>query len=132
MEETANSYPVAVINANEDIIDLIRLLLDDEGIPSISGHVIDFKRGRKDLLAFLREHNPRVIVYDISPPYEENWKFFQLVKNAKEADGREFILTTTNKTALEQLVGKTDAIEIIGKPFDLEEVITSIKQKLQR
>ncbi len=72
-----------------------------------------------------------MIIYDIAPPYEENWKFFQLIKGAKAAEGRQFVLTTTNRAALEQFVGEIDAIEIIGKPFDLDEVLTTVKKKLQ-
>lgn len=132
MAETRAIYLVAVINSNEDILDSIRLILDDAGIPSISGHVIDFKKGRQSLVAFMEEYKPKVIIYDIAPPYEENWRFFQLVKDAKEVEGCQFVLTTTNKAALEKFVGETDAIEIIGKPFDLNEIVIAVKKQLQR
>ncbi len=131
MAEAGNTYPVAVINSNEDIVESIRLILEDAGILSISGHVVDFKKGRADLTAFLKDYNPQVIVYDIAPPYEENWQFLQLVKDAQQAQGRQFVLTTTNKAVLERLVGQTDAIEIIGKPFDLDEIVTAVKKKLE-
>lgn len=131
MPETENRSLVAVINSNEDVVESIRLMLDDDGIRSVAGHVIDFKRGRQDFVAFLKEHDPRVIIYDIAPPYEENWRFLQLLKDSQEAQGRQFILTTTNKAVLERLVGQTDAIEIIGKPFDLDEIVTAAKEKLQ-
>ena len=131
MAEAENRFLVAVVNSSEEIVDLIRLVLDDAGIPSIGAHVFDFKRGRQDWVTFLQSYNPRVIIYDIAPPYEENWKFFQLVKDSKEAEGRQFILTTTNKAALHKLVGEIDAIEILGKPFDLDEIATVARQKLQ-
>ncbi len=131
MSETVNHPLVAVINSNEDVVDTIRLMLDDVGIRSVAGHVIDFKRGRQNFVAFLKEHDPAVIVYDIAPPYEENWRFFQLIKDSQEAQERQFILTTTNKAVLERLVGQIDAIEIIGKPFDLDEIVTATKEKLQ-
>jgi hypothetical protein len=102
-------------------------MLDDAGIASISGHVIDFKKGRQDIVAFLKGYNPKVIIYDIAPPYEENWKFFQLVRDTKEAEGRQFVLTTTNQAALEKLVGKTDAIEIIGKPISVRLAALSLR-----
>lgn len=34
--------------------------------------------------------------------------------------GRKIVLTTTNKKRLEELVGPTDAFEIVGKPYDLK------------
>ena len=45
---------------------------------------------------------------------------------------REFVLTTTNKPALEQLVGDTEALEIIGKPYDLRRVIDAVRAALAR
>ena len=101
MAETESQKRVAVINSNEDIVEAIRLMLDDAGIASVGAHVVDFKKGRKDLIAFYHDYNPRVIVYDIAPPYEENWTFFQLVKATQETQGRHFLLTTTNKAVLD-------------------------------
>jgi len=132
MEASSSATPVAIINSNEDIIDLLRLFFADEGIASISGHVADFKRGRQDFIAFLNTYQPQVIVYDIAPPYEENWQFFQLVRQATEARGCRLILTTTNKTILERLIGEVSAFEIIGKPFDLQEVVTAVKHLLEQ
>ena len=75
---------------------------------------------------------PAVIVYDISPPYDANWRFLRLVRSAEPLQRREFVLTTTNKPALEQLVGDTEALEIIGKPYDLRRVIDAVRAALAR
>ena len=122
---------VAIINSNEDIVEAIRLILGDAGFVTVGAHLVDFKKGRQDLVAFLQEHNPRVIVLDIAPPYEENWNFFQLIKNTLAAEGRQFVLTTTNKKILEDLVGKTSTIELIGKPFDLDEIVKAVQKMMK-
>ncbi len=122
---------VAVINSNEDIVESIRLILGDAGFITIGAHLVDFKKGRQDLVAFLQEHNPKVIVLDIAPPYEENWHFFQLLKNSQEVSGRHFVLTTTNKKILEGLVGKTPTIELVGKPFDLDEIVKAVQKMMK-
>jgi DNA-binding response OmpR family regulator len=122
---------VAIINSNEDIVEAIRLILGDAGFVTVGAHLVDFKKGRQDLVAFLQENNPRVIVLDIAPPYEENWNFFQLIKNTLAAEGRQFVLTTTNKKILEDLVGRTSTIELIGKPFDLDEIVKAVQKMMK-
>jgi hypothetical protein len=42
------------------------------------------------------------------------------------------VITTTNKPALESLVGENDALEIIGKPYDLARVIDAVRAALDR
>ncbi len=41
------------------------------------------------------------------------------------------VLTTTNKRVLEALVGPTDVLELIGKPFDLDELFAAVARTLQ-
>jgi DNA-binding response OmpR family regulator len=131
MTSTPEPNVVAIINSNEDIVEAIRLILGDAGFVTVGAHLVDFKKGRQDLVAFLQENNPRVIVLDIAPPYEENWNFFQLIKNTLAAEGRQFVLTTTNKKILEDLVGKTSTIELVGKPFDLDEIVKAVQKMMK-
>ena len=82
--------------------------------------VADLKRGEPTPDAFFAAHDPRAVLWDIAIPYEANWAFFQRVAASEAAQGRAFVLTTTNKTALERLVGPTPVHEVVGKPFDIE------------
>jgi CheY-like chemotaxis protein len=128
MTSTPQPDVVAIINSNEDVVEAIRLILGDAGFVTVGAHLVDFKKGRLDLVTFLQEHNPRVIVLDIAPPYVENWNFFQLMKDTQAANGRQFVLTTTNKKILDELVGKTHTIELVGKPFDLDEIVKAVQK----
>lgn len=120
---------IAVINSNEDTTEMLREVLQRAGFSSVViGHVTEIKRGQEDFLKFLEVHNPRVFVWDISIPYEENWRFTHLIMSSDAMKGRAVVLTTTNKRALDSLVGPTETIEIIGKPYDLDHILAAVKR----
>jgi DNA-binding NarL/FixJ family response regulator len=96
----------------------------------VSGHIGELKKGELDFIAFVEHHRPAVIVYDISLRYETNWNFLKLVRSSQPAQQCRFILATTNKPALDKLVGETEALEIIGKPYDLERVVAAVRTAL--
>ena len=61
---------VAILNSNDDTVEMLRAMLEMEGIVAVSAHVSDLRRGQFDFAGFLEEHNPKVIVYDVVPPYD--------------------------------------------------------------
>jgi DNA-binding response OmpR family regulator len=121
---------VAIFNTNEDIVEALQLFLQHEGFLTVSAHVPDISRGRIDLVEFVERHQPDVIVYDVSPPYEESWNLLRLLRDTEALRRRVFVLTTTNKRVLEDLVGPTEAYEIVGKPFDMAEVARAVRAAL--
>jgi DNA-binding NtrC family response regulator len=116
---------VAVINSNADTVEMLRLALQQAGFESVTAHIEEIKRG---LLDCLKEHDPRVVIYDIPPPYDQNWEFLKLLRMTEAMRDRAVVVTTTHKGHLEKLVGPTDAIEIVGKPYDLDQVIRAVQQ----
>lgn len=129
---TVSKPIIAVFNASDDTVELLRTALESQGFHTVTGHIPDVKRGELDLVDFIEHHAPAVIVYDISPPYDANWTFLRLVQNLEPVKGRPFVITTTNKPALDKLVGETEALEIIGKPYDLAQVVDAVRAALAR
>jgi DNA-binding NarL/FixJ family response regulator len=121
---------VAVFNSSSDTVEMLRTALEAQGLHTVSGHITDLKKGDLDFVSFVEHHRPAVIVYDISPPYETNWSFLRLVRSSQPAQRSRFILTTTNKPVLDKLVGENEAIEIIGKPYDLDRVVAAVRSAL--
>jgi CheY-like chemotaxis protein len=121
---------VAVFNSSDDTVEMLRTVLERQGLHTVPGKIPDLKRGELDFISFVEHHRPAVIVYDMSPPYDTNWAFLRLVRSSDAAKQSQFVITTTNKPALDKLVGETEALEIIGKPYDLQLVVDAVRRAL--
>ena len=122
---------LAIINTSPELVELLRGAAEDAGYRTVVGWVPEFREGRQDLAAFLREHEPDAVLWDIALPYEENWRYVQGVRARGIMRDCPLVLTTTNKRVLEELVGPTDTLELIGKPFDLNELFAAVARTLQ-
>ena len=118
-----------VLNTSTDVIDLLRHTLEQAGIVTFTAFTHEVRDGAVDFDAFIGQHNPDVIVYDIAPPYDANWKLFQHLSSRPIAGGRQFVITSANATHVERLVGKDHRVyEVIGKPADLEQITRAVKE----
>jgi CheY-like chemotaxis protein len=113
---------IVIVNANDELIEILAEVFRRDGYDVVTAHSRDVREGSVDLLALLAQHEPAVLVYDVAVPYEENWAFVQRLRATAGFGSGRLILTSTNKPALERLVGPTDTIEIVGKPFDVEQI----------
>jgi DNA-binding response OmpR family regulator len=125
---------VALFNASDDTVEMVQRMLDASGFNCLVGcHFTDLKKGTIDFARYLGEHQPQVVIFDISPPYQENWDFFKTLRDAKAMEGRGLVLTTTNKERLDETVGRdSKAFEIVGKPYDLHQIRSAIHAALER
>ena len=118
-----------VLNTSPDVVDLLRRALEQAGVVTVTGFTHDVRDGEIDLGALVQQHNPDVIVYDIAPPYDANWKLFQHLSGMPVLTGRQFVITATNKAQVEKLVGRAHHVyEVVGKPADLGEIVRAVKE----
>jgi len=126
---------VALFNASDDTIDMIQRLLTSSRSDQtlIWCHFADLKKGIVDFGKYMDKHNPEVVIFDLSPPYDENWKFFKTMRDAKTMKGRGIVLTTTNKDRLDEVLGEdSHALEVVGKGKDLREIDAAIKSETHK
>ena len=124
---------VAIFNSSEDTIEILKIALEEHGYAVASGHVSDLKKGQVDVLDFVKEHQPEVVIYDVALPYEENWRFLRLLQSSDALKNLKWIITTTHKRRLQELVGDCgEVFEIVGKPYDMDQIVNAVRGALGR
>ena len=126
MGDSPSPRVVAVLDSDPDTIEMMKTWLEFHGFVVVVGSLLEFRLGKDDLHTFLDRTRPEVIVYDLGIPYETNYRFLQTVSADPVFARSSLVITTTNASAVRTLLG-VDAIEILGKPYDLDTVIGAIR-----
>jgi len=108
---------------------MLRVLFENAGFVVVTAMTNALRDGKVDLEAFMRQHKPKVVVYDIAIPYEQNWRLFQHMKASPACRDARFVVTTTNVAQVEKVAGSEQLLhEIVGKPYDLDQVARAVKE----
>jgi DNA-binding NarL/FixJ family response regulator len=122
---------VAIFNSHREFIGGLRTALESEGVPTVAALLAEIQDGTLDLVSFLAMHDPHVIVYDLPQPFERHWNFLRLLKRTDAAKKRTWILTTTDKNALDAVFGASGVIDIVfGEPYSIGEVVDAVRHAL--
>jgi len=120
---------VAIFNSRPDFIEALRAALEADGFVAHTAHLADIQDGTLDLLAFVHLHEPELIIYDLPRPYERHWNFLRLLKETASLKDVTWVLTTTDKQALEGAVGASGVVQIIfGEPYGVVDVVDAVRK----
>ena len=124
---------VAAIDSSTDVIGLLQHALEQASFPRRHPYIDDIRTGRLDLARYVEQHDPYVIVYDIVPPYDRNWRFLAELRDPPIFNGRPFVVTSTDAQRVQQAVGgDTDVYEMVGTPYDPEFIVDTVKEASRR
>lgn len=122
---------VAIINTSPDAINLLSTVFNHAGFRVVSAYTFDIRDGNLNLESFLRTHEPGVVVYDIAPPYEQNFELLEQLRRTS-LKGYRLVLTTTNPSRVEPLVGRDEQVyEVVDKEGDLDMIIRATREALR-
>jgi len=130
MTGSGGARHVSIFNSRPDFIEALRAALERDGFTASCAHLADIQSGTLDLLAFVQRHRPQLVVYDLPRPYELHWNVLRLLKDTKSLEGAIWVVTTTDKKALEAAVGADGVVQIIfGEPYGVDDVVGAVRTR---
>jgi DNA-binding response OmpR family regulator len=122
---------VVVFNQNTDALVPLASLMESAGFDVVSALIPTVRDGRCDANGIMERHDPAVVVYDIGPPYEDNWEKFQICRATSMRD-RRFVITSPNPAHVQRLAGRDERIyEIVDQPWDLDNIVHAVKEAVR-
>jgi hypothetical protein len=103
--------------------------LERAGFVVFEIYIEAIKLGSADVDSLLKQHDPKVIVYDLAPPYDMNWRFLEHLRTVTRLKGRQFVLTSVNARNAEAAVGNDESVyEVVGEERDIAEVVRAVRE----
>jgi CheY-like chemotaxis protein len=120
---------VAVFNTSPDTVEMLRIVLEQAGFVVMGLYTYEVRDGRINIENVFNQHEPDVVIYDIAPPYDKNWREFRHMCTMPALARRKFVLTTTNiQRVREAIDNPPEMFEIVGKPYDLGAIVEQVKK----
>ena len=130
---SGNPDVVGVFNTSEDTTDMLRFVIEQAGYVVVTAFTNQLRDGAIDLEALMRQHRPKVVVYDIAIPYDVNWRLFEHIRASPACEGVQFVITTTHEKHVKKIAGPDEHLtEIVGKPYDLDLVVQAVHKAAGR
>jgi CheY-like chemotaxis protein len=129
MASNGHSPHILVLNSSEEFLQLMQTLLTDEGFRVTT----DTKAA--DKLEEIAESQPDLVIVDFLWVNDtDGWRLMQLMKLNPRTTKIPVILCTAGVTEVEALAPQLGRmhIEVVIKPFDLDDLLNAIRRQLGR
>ena len=122
-ERLSEKKKILFLEDEKELLTTVSMLLRDQGY-----QVIDAEKG-EDALTLAAETTPDLILADIKLPGIDGFDFLKSVRQLKACEKVPFVfLTAFNDLKAMMNAKKQGASEYITKPFDVEYLVTRIKE----
>ena len=130
MSGASKTQRVAIFNSRPDFSEALRLALEASGFTTACARLADVQDGTLDVPGFVHLHRPSLVVYDLPRPYETHWNFLRILRETESLRNATWVLTTTDRHALEAAAGTAGALEIVfGEPYAVTAVVAAVRKR---
>ena len=117
---------ILIVDDEQDIVESLQFVLETAGYDCHCAY--DGEEG----LNLAREVLPDLIILDVMMPRINGYKISRLLKFDKKYQNIPILMITARSQEEDKLIGEeTGADEYITKPFDLDEVLATVKKYLE-
>src|SRR5689334_17544059 len=107
----ADTPPVILImNTSPDTVELLRIVLENAGFVVLSTYTHDMREAKVDIEALARQYQPSLVIYDIAPPNDKNWRQFLITCAMPALKRINFLVTTTNERHVRAVAGADQTV----------------------
>jgi DNA-binding NarL/FixJ family response regulator len=118
---------IAIVSAGTEDPESLRAGLEAEGFEAVVARLPEIRTGELDLVTFLEEHDPEVIVYQLGVPYPQSLTFLRLLQDTAIARHRAWVLTAGDPAAVADLLDAAATIPEVTAP---EAIVQAVRRAL--
>lgn len=121
--------PVGIVESDPESMKVLCMTVEMAGFTPVTETLMEVKENTQSFADFIKTYHPRLVLFDIPVPYSSNALLVKtLQEKYPEVRSTLLILTTTNPEIVKKIFAP-ERIEVMGKPFDVENTIHIIQEK---
>jgi DNA-binding response OmpR family regulator len=118
-----HSPVVAIIHEDEAVARLLAEEIEASGLRAVTAALGSLVGSPDEALALFARHDPRVVVFDVSPN-DESVPLLAFLRSTKVGSRAEFVLTTTAEHESEPLL--REAIDLRSCPHAVDTLVSAV------